>query len=281
MEKKILQLIQTIGLGSPCTAVSAYMFERWMTRCWPVTLGNFLFPECVNGSDNLLWSNSSIATLIVMLHISYWLLIDIVGTFIIVVIEVSFMSSYALKYFLKYFKVVIMSELFELGASSEISFSKVEIMQLLQRKLAVYRELEILSKLYNFIQKDVIIISIMGSVILGIVASLYCFISLGADILLPQFIIFSVILINSVTVIVVVFGTFGQLNDKSIHVLDKIKKKVIPKFRNKTERKWLSKCVRSMPPLKVRLGNVNFVDSTTPLVLLDFSLGILVNLLLI
>lgn len=278
VEKKLLQLFQCIGFGTNWVTVSAYMFQQWVTPCWPSTLGNFLFPECTDGTISS-WSTCSTLILLVMLVISYWVLLDIAGSYLIAVGELFFMPSYALKYYLRYFSVVIIAELITL--SERINSNNQEILEVLQDNLEVYRELQILSKLYNTIQKDTSIISILWSVIFGVIVSLYCFISFGSNISLPECPKFGVVLVDAVAIIVIVFGTFAKVNQKSHDVLGTIKEKVIPNFGNKKAGRWLCKFLRSLHPLKVRLGDVNFVDNMTPLTFLDFSLGILVNLLLI
>lgn len=220
------------------------------------------------------WSNFSIATLIIMLTISYWLLLDFAGCFMIACVEFVFLPCYALKYYLRYIKVVIMYTIAsEVGNSSGFGLPK--------KRLQVYRELQILSTLYNVIQKDTVMCTFISSIICCIVVCLYCLITLGSGISLPQFIMFSVILADTVMGIIVMFGTFSKVNQKSLNVLEIIKEKVVTMFLKKQERNWLNKFVRSLPPLKVLIGDDNFVDKATPLVLLDFCLGMLVNLLLL
>ncbi len=47
------------------------------------------------------------------------------------------------------------------------------------------------------------------------------------------------------------------------------------------ERKVCAKLVRSLVPIKIMIGTVNYVDQLAPITLSDLFLGVLVNLLLL
>lgn len=253
-----------------------------MTPCWHSTLGNFLFPECEQG-PGASWSSCSIELLVILLSITYWLVLDIAGDFLIFAVNVFFLPSYAFKYYLRYFKVAIITitEYIFLATAKTGNSVNAKDFGLIQSKLKIYRELQLLCKLYNIIQKDIVIAVILWCATSGLIICLYCFISLGSGITLPQLMMLGLILLDAVLGIFIVFGTFGKVNQKSRDVLVTVKEKVIPSFPRKGERKWLHKFWVSLPPLKVSVGDVNYVDNTTPLVLLEFSLGMLVSLLLV
>lgn len=247
-----------------------------MTPCSPATLGNFLIPDCRISHARLeSFDVISLSILLACITISFWLFLDMIGGFVFHVMELFFMPCYALKYYLKYFQLLIFTEHFtDQGRINEHWRS-------LQQRLQIYSELQILSKLYNTIQKDVIIITLMWIVIFAVVVCLYSLLTLGSDVSLFQLLVFAMVLVDSFMVIIVMFGTFGKFNQKSCTVLSAIRTKYVPKVGNKSVRNWLRKCMTSMPPMKVKLGQVNFVDNFTPLVMINFCFSQLVNLLLI
>lgn len=146
--------------------------------------------------------------------------------------------------------------------------------------IRIYRQLQLMIRFFNGVNSDVftsIFIFIIG---VACVVSLFAFIAVKSAMSIPQFVILGSAAGQVVICMGFGYGIFGGIDDDSIQTLQAFRTSNAC-LESRIEQKVCAKLVKALSPLKVMIGSVNYVDKLTPITLIDFFLGILVNLLLL
>lgn len=101
----------------------------------------------------------------------------------------------------------------------------------------------------------------------------------------PLKLFFVSVVVETVVIILVVYGFAGDFYQDSVNGLDNIRKQVnrsSSQFGYKSKiRKYFTKFLVSCPPMKIRLGLSNFIEKTTPLVFQMFCTCRIIDVLLV
>lgn len=257
-----------IYLGATlCPPIHVYLFH-WLNPCLPSLLGYWLIPTCQGFKSSNLEIPVKFGILIfnhVILQItSQWL-----GYVIAVLLCLETMS------------LVECLKLFHLRWRDSTEIEQV-------RSCTFYRELQLLGNLNNSIKQKLITSSML---INGILFHAICF---SATIFLTKsyqagenFVSLAYFVLTAVDcfmLIVVLFGEMSCVHKESKHILENLKRHQSPTRASAASRYrkvWQRKFFRSCAPLSVKFGANNFVDELTPLNSLNFSWGLVVQLLLL
>jgi len=263
--KVLIQFVQFCGfMGTPLLVI-CYALQRWMIPCSSALFAFDFIPECTNGVLSK-WGTWSLIQLTFQITFSLWLITDLLCGFVLQVVEMMYLHACCFKQYIKCLRSCIVP-------------SKFQFSQLLR-----FRQLQVLLKLYNWIQQDVMIVVLIFMVQFVFVVSLYALIHLqsGQDgISVPQLLFFSCTLLDTFLAIVVCFGTFAGVHKEAKKTLAFMRETLLPNIKEKHREKLADKYVRSFRVLKVNIGKVNFVEKFTPIVMLKICFEQIVNLLLI
>ncbi|CAL8136974.1 unnamed protein product [Orchesella dallaii] len=254
-------------LGTPIL-ILAYSLQRWFNPCTSATFAYRLFlPECsaINPLQ-ISWKFSSLLALFLTILLSIWVIIDLCGCLMFQTFELAFVQCCCLKEYLKWLHGVMKS-----SALGQFDLSLV----------SVYRELQLLSRLYNWIQQDVIIIALTNMTVFVFIVSLYALILMGSHASVPHILFFSSVVLLGLLVIVVCFGTFAGLHTQSTKLIVFLRKKVNLSVWKPHKKRLIERYSWSLREIKVSIGQVNFVDKLTPVIMLNFCISQIVSLLLI
>ncbi len=143
----------------------------------------------------------------------------------------------------------------------------------------MFKHIQVLVALLNGFHKGPLMLAIMAASIFVLAFTLSTLVkNSGLDIMFI-FTIF-IIVTDCVLVTLVVFGQMATVYIKSknaLHVITCKKTLWLPVNLQKTECKFYKSC----KPLKIMIGSVNLVDSLTPLNILQHSITITANILLL
>jgi len=245
-----------------------YIAQRWFQPCTSETIGSLLLPECKSPSGFVGgWSITSNIYLAVLCLLSFWFNIDAFGTYVYYLASLSFTWVNCFCIYIRVFNRNVMAD--------SLNPSRV-------RSPLVYRELQLLNRFLNCIQQDLLLPLILYFNTIAFVLSMYVLISRGTSLGLPELFMFSQASVNTFVVTLVFFTVSAMVNTESKAAIKYFHSKVVvnvnPAGRGK---RWGRKFFMSLPPLKVGLGSVNFVDKLTPITLFNFSFSQIVSLLLV
>lgn len=271
----LIRLTQVAGFITSLTLPMAYAVQRWLDNCSPATIAYFVLPHCEfptrdNGHLNFAWE--SVSKLVIICIWSSWLLLDMIGFFCFVVFEMSLLPGFCFRYYMKFFCKVVLRR-FKHGQQNQIREQRNCV-------FPIYRQIQILSRYHNLIHQDAIVIGILDIVLLAFIICCYALISNGSEISIPHLFLFSSGLLNGFLGICICFGCFGKVYGDSVEVIAFLRSKILNRVAAK-DKKFMRRYVLSLQPIKVRVGNVLFVDNMTPIVLLHFCFSQIVNLLMI
>lgn len=141
--------------------------------------------------------------------------------------------------------------------------------------LRMYKEIQLLSNYYNMIHGGVPSVSLTLSLTSNFIVSLYSVVGLGVS--LRERIYFSMAAVDCLIALVIMDGDIkATVHNTSKNILARVRSS--PGYGQK---RVLSRYLRSWPTIKIKLGSTNFYDRETPLNLVGFCAGQVVNLLLI
>lgn len=148
-------------------------------------------------------------------------------------------------------------------------------MEVVRRKSSLFRAIQYLAvDLNDFHQKYLSVSKLFG--ILGMLTiSLFALIRLSSALLPQQILIFGMCAVDSFIAMMYCYGLMA-----SVYSTAKSMSTRIGMMHHLQRNPWFSRFFRSWPIIKIRLGSTNFIDEFTPLIVLNFSLSQLVNLLL-
>jgi len=153
-----------------------YALIKWLRPCNTATFAYKLIPECRNpGLSQTDWATSSTLLLIMICIITVWLVTDNAGSFAIFIAEFSFTQAYCLRRYVQ-----------------QITLKIVENPSEANRVLPILRQLQILSRCYNLIQQDKLIISSLLMTMVSVIFSFYTMIALGSQMLGPEWMLFPI-----------------------------------------------------------------------------------------
>ena len=141
------------------------------------------------------------------------------------------------------------------------------------KMFAMYRSLQILESQINICCKDFFLSGLLIIVSAVFVLSLFVCIKLNQAIPLPGFLFFPLALFDVCIIILVEYTTAALIWKRSSELLILWKKQ----SKHKT---MFKATLKSLSPFKIKFG-MNFVDSLTPLVILDFCINQTASMLLI
>ncbi|CAL8128996.1 unnamed protein product [Orchesella dallaii] len=260
-EKRLIKLVISIGMVSAPVIVPAYILEWWITPCTSATIGYFLFPECrLENLHHVRWSLSSKISLFITCIVCIWVYLDSFGTYIFNCTTMSFSQCYALKSYTKFF-------MRKLCNSSD------------RKTLLIYRQLQLLNRYYNRIQQDVLVIAVLYITTAAFVIGNYALITLGRDAKVHELFLFVSTSADTFMTNIVYFGVLAKVYTNSEDAIGSVKEK-LKGMKEERRKKWARKYLRSLAPLKVAVGSVNYVDQLTPFHLFNFYIDQTVNLLL-
>ncbi|CAL8128789.1 unnamed protein product [Orchesella dallaii] len=267
---KFLMQLCTLGLqyGIPFIMVG-FAVERWIIPCNSATAGYLLFPECDNGIEGPAndWSLQSQLGLLSILLVTLWMNTDSFSCFGLHLVQFSFLQSICLRNYLTLFA-------FRLNGMSKNK-------NLSYNNFLLYRQLQVLNRYYNLIQQNVLLTSMLLLVTNGLVVSAYVMLSNGRSVTFQQLFMFLNGGLNCFLIIVIQFGAMSKLYGESVMTIQNVGKSLAQVTLDPNRSIWIRKYMRSLTPLKVSLGSVNFMDELTPINLLNFCLMQIVNLLLL
>lgn len=114
-----------------------------------------------------------------------------------------------------------------------------------------------------------------------LIVCLYAAIAFGDKVPPSRLGVYVLGIVNGLCVILICYGVFGNVYEQSQKVLETIVCSLLPKsMQNTSNIKWTRRYAKSLPVLKIRFGQVNFVARSTGFVLIDFCVSQVVSLLL-
>jgi len=108
----------------------------------------------------------------------------------------------------------------------------------------------------------------------------FTLISMGSKLSLPDIMIFFGVGYNGLVVIIEYFTAMSKLSCGAEDARKFIKGVVVPRISVTKTRKWVGAFLKSLRPLRVCIGSVNYVDRLTPFNLLDYCFSQIVSLLM-
>ncbi|CAL8092348.1 unnamed protein product [Orchesella dallaii] len=264
---KLLIKICVLGLrfGSPIIVVG-YVLERWMIPCNAATFGYLLLPECDDGyaETGRRWSLPSKSGLLSLVLVTIWMNMDSFCCWALQLEEFTFVQSICFWNYVKLFMIRINSN----------NDSNID-------NYLVYRQLQILNRYYNIIQQNILLTSTLVLVTNGLIVSAYVMLSNGSNVTILQIIMFLNGGSNCFLVILIQIGAMAKLYGESTRVIQNLKKSVTQGEVSGKKQKWIERYLKSLTPLRVAVGSVNFIDELTPINLLNFCVNQIVSLLLL
>ncbi|CAL8129379.1 unnamed protein product [Orchesella dallaii] len=265
--KVLIQFVQYCFIVATPVLMVTYGLQRWINPCTSALFLYNLIPECVYEKSSP-WVNSSLIQLAIQILVSLYLMVDMCGGFIFQVIEMMYLQSCCFKHYIKCLLISLLR-------------CKFKVSHLLR-----FRQLQIILRRYNLIQQDVMIVALLNMVLLIFVVSLYALIYLGSGdegISIPQLMFFSCSLLDTFLAIVVCFGAFAGVHKESLRTVAFMRETLLPSLKHNQshQRRLATRYVMSFRVLKVNIGEVNYVEKFTPIVMLNFCFGQIVNLLLL
>ncbi|CAL8092345.1 unnamed protein product [Orchesella dallaii] len=264
---KLLIKICVLGLrfGTPIIVVG-YVIERWIVPCSAATSGYLLLPECDDGfaESGRRWSLQSKSALLSIALTTLWMNLDSFGCWALQLEDLTFIQSICFWNYVKVFMIRINSD----------NDSSID-------NYLVYRQLQILNRFYNVIQQNVLLTSTLVLVTNGCIISTYVMLSNGSNVTVLQMFQFLNGGSNCFLVILIQIGAMAKLYGESTRVIQNLKKSMTQREISGRKRKWIQRYLKSLTPLRVAVGSVNFIDELTPITLLDFCVNQIVSLLLL
>ncbi len=144
----------------------------------------------------------------------------------------------------------------------------------------ILREIQVISNEYRRIYSKYMTAYVLISIIVVHITSLYGCIHFGFELPLPMFLLFLLATIDSGTIIVVMYTSLANVFKASTHVFENELKQgkgstVHQKYY------WFRKYLKSCQIVRVFVGDTNFVEKLTPLVVEKFAIDQTISLVLV
>ncbi len=147
------------------------------------------------------------------------------------------------------------------------------------QSLQLYREVQLLCRMYNSIHKNILLPGEIFSAICCFSIPAFVLITRWAQLDLTAMLIFTNATNVAICLMLGCFHFAAQLNDKSQLVIHTLKRK-LEKCKFSFQVRTLKMHVRILNPLRIQFMG-NFFDSLTPVVIIKFSVDLLVQLILL
>ncbi|CAL8122228.1 unnamed protein product [Orchesella dallaii] len=241
-DKLLVNFVQFNGfMGSPLL-VGSYSLQRWLNPCTSATFAMNVLQECSNPNDQELHGKWSTKSSI-YLALIVWVSLWLVGDLVgAFTFQVSEVAFLQTCCFVSYIK--------QLGKALTLQSSEPH----------------------------------------NLLLNSYVLACMGTQISIPHLILFSSALFDGICTDILCFGAFASVHSESSRLVAYMKGQLLPNleghsknkpFSQKHKLKLIKKLVTSFYPIKVRIGAVNFVEKFTPIIMLNFCVAQIVNLLLI
>jgi len=185
-----------------------YIAMRWMWPCNSATFGFYAIAECKNPTESQGWKGSSIWLLFFICLLMFWLFIDGIGSWSVACVAFSNVPAYCLHRYLKQIEILL-----------EISNSPSK----LEACIRMYKQVQILSRFYNLLQQDALVICHIFFLLNAIIICLFMLVSLGVKISLPELALFGTGAQDAVTGLVLYSTCMAKVYSDSKSVKLKLK----------------------------------------------------------
>ncbi len=153
-----------------------------------------------------------------------------------------------------------------------------------QSMVKVYKQLQLILCYYNQVHQDVFVIVILNLVGVCLVIGSFALISSWNVITNMQFFALTASVSQAVFGLMVCFGNFAEIHEDSLIFIGALRtprNSASSYLDTKSQLRQKRKVAKSLYPLKVKIGSVNYVDRLTTITFIDFCFGIVVNMLLL
>lgn len=236
------------------------MLHLFSFPCFPGHIGYYIVPECY---ANQMDENNFVLNLILKLLTSLLASYVIMFMFGSCVLEcVTFVAVHCLC-FHNYLKLILRN----------FQLKSINNMQVIQ----MYRELEILVKIYNEIHQGALTIGMMIMCSIVFVIGLYTWIALRNVVVMPLLLLLACVLFD---VLVIIFEIDGSLKSQTYSNSEQFTTEV-KRMRKLMGAPYFRRHVKSWRVIRICLGSSsNYYDNTTSLIFMGFNVNQTINVLL-
>lgn len=274
-----VHLFQLCACLTAPVSIFSHCLRMWWLPCNPIFPGYFLLSQCSNVfhfNTYILDNQVSLAFRTATCILKFVMLIATTGSYCLIAMQLLCVQIFCLRGFLKQIKGVINVRMF--NTVDQRNFRQVDLGQVYR----MHRQIQILVQFYNDINQSVITPVLMTYSVYAVVLSMYALIKRDADESSLQIVILLLVAVDGIIVLLLCFGTMGKLFLDSVAVKTFLATKLVPLQKTRTVSFRLTKAYcKSMKPLAVHIGSVNFVDELTTLNVLNFLFNTLATLLLL
>ncbi len=229
----------------------------------PFSLGKTLLIECsesyeIKGTFSPELSSRSTILMVIIFALNFWVWITTSGSFMFTATHFSFVECCCFTQYIRGFKT-----------KCQDSKSINEDLQL-SHLWRIYHQIQLLVQFYNDIQQNVPTMSF------------FALIRNGVNLPIMEMALFCSVGFAGFVAIVVIFSAYGRLHQESYDLVEYLKTRFMCEniYARTGGIKLTKRFVISLRPVKVKLGQVNYVDQMTPIVMIDICFSQLANLLL-
>lgn len=264
-----LKALQLCGTSSPFYA-PCFALHLFIQPCVPFAPGFWILEKCSQQSVGI-WTTFRLSGTVANIYwtccclLVTWSLRQMIENNFFVVYNITILIAFCLRHYLNQLLVHINVKNSKFGTYGGIK---------------VYRKLQLMILLFNRFHQGLFLPTFLFIVGVSFVIPLFAFITAADTMSVPQIFIFGSAIVQVPLCLAMAFDTFGGIYDDSLNAKQAFHEAIF-NLESKFERKIFSKCVRSLSPLRVMIGSVNYFDRLTSMTFVDFCVDILVNLLLL
>ncbi len=264
----VLKSFQICAIYTP-VLIPCLTIRFWLQPCEPYAPGFWLLDECKNQINS--WSSFTLTGLSATLYwaciclLFTWALTKLLANDFFVLYQFVLVVASCIRYYL--------DNLFAQITDPEKRFSTLEMIQ-------NYKRIQLMMRCFNGVNQDYFIPILLFAIGVAYVIPAYAFLTVKGAMSVPQLVIMGSATGQCVICLFVGCGIFGGIFENSSEILSTFRTTIV-QLGTRRERKVCEKFVRSLCPIKVMIGTVNYLDKLTPITFFDYFLGILVDLLLL
>lgn len=226
----------------------------WSMPCLNSSFAWQVLPECPSGHPGMNFT----FMFFILTNIILWSYSIQCAVF--VVIGVVMLGAMSIRYFLKFYQSVMLSP-----PTSPLALHKTGL---------IYRRIQLLSKILNEIHSTWVLVPLLFTVSSHQVFSMYGAIKFNGQLNFVSYCLFALLANQGVLVIMGMFTALGDVHTISV----KVSRNLVKAHRR---HKWLRRFHSGCTLVTIHFGNINYVDSTTPLIFENFALLQTSNMLLL
>ncbi len=272
-----IKLFQLCATFTPYVLTGSHVVRCFIQRCLPYAPGFEFLGSC----EELSKSDKHFHLYLPQpISLVYWVAINLVYVvtfvklgegFFFVTIQLYFVQSCCIRYYL---------------STMLANMSKTSKFRKTTTIIKLYKQLQLILRYYNQLHQDIFVIVLLHLVGLCIIIGLFAVISSWNIITNVQCLVLTASALQAIFGLMILFGNFAGIYEDSLSFIANLR---LPRTNTAStisgnEKHSLEKnrkIAKSLFPLKVRIGSVNFVDRFTPITFIDFCFGIVVNMLLL